>query len=169
MEGFQYYILERSTDETFLENLETFYSISNYYEDFDVDYGIEYFYRVYFLADDLSEYSETISVTLEFLHVGHDLDLDPAGYRMDQNFPNPFNPITKIDYNLKESGNVNVKVFDVLGKNVKTLVQDFQNLGQHSVYWDATNHVGEPVTAGMYFYTIESKNFKQTKKMILLK
>ena len=169
VEGFQYYILERSTDETFLENLETFYSISNYYEDFDVDYGIEYFYRVYFLADDLSEYSETISVSLEFLHVGHDLDLDPAGYRMDQNFPNPFNPITKIDYNLKESGNVNVKVFDVLGKNVKTLVQDFQNLGQHSVYWDATNQAGEPVTAGMYFYTIESKNFKQTKKMILLK
>ena len=169
VEGFQYYILERSTDETFLENLETFYSISNYYEDFDVDYGIEYFYRVYFLADDLSEYSEVISVTLEFLHVGHDLDLDPAGYRMDQNFPNPFNPITKIDYNLKESGNVNVKVFDVLGKNVKTLVQDFQNLGQHSVYWDATNQAGEPVTAGMYFYTIESKNFKQTKKMILLK
>ena len=101
--------------------------------------------------------------------MGHDLDLDPSGYRMDQNFPNPFNPTTRIDYNLKESGKVYVKVFDVLGKNVKTLVQDFQNVGPHSVYWDATNHVGEPVTAGMYFYVIESKKFNQTKKMILLK
>ena len=169
VENFQYYILERSTDEVFLEDLETFYSITNYYEDSELEFGVEYFYRVSFLAGDLSEYSEIISVTLEFLHVGHDLDLDPSGYRMDQNFPNPFNPITRIDYNLKESGNVYVKVFDVLGKNVKTLVQDFQNVGSHSVYWDATNHVGEPVTAGMYFYVIESKNFNQTKKMILLK
>ena len=169
VENFQYYILERSTDEVFLEDLETFYSITNYFEDSELEYGVEYFYRVSFLAGDLSEYSEIISVTLEFLHVGHDLDLDPSGYRMDQNFPNPFNPTTRIDYNLKESGKVYVKVFDVLGKNVKTLVQDFQNVGPHSVYWDATNHVGEPVTAGMYFYVIESKKFNQTKKMILLK
>ena len=71
--------------------------------------------------------------------------------------------MTKIDYNLKESGNVNVKVFDVLGKNVKTLVQDF-GVGQHSVYWML--QITE--TSRRYLYTIESKNSNK-QKMILLK
>ena len=104
---------------------------------------------------------------MEFLHVGH--DLDPSRYRLDQNFPNPFNPRTQIKYSLKEAGNVSVKIFDVLGNNVNIIVQEFQHKGFHSVNWNGTNSYGEAVTAGMYFYEIKSKNFKQTKKMILLK
>ena len=93
----------------------------------------------------------------------------PEDYRLIQNFPNPFNSSTVIRYALPEDNLVNLKVIDLMGREVKTLVNSFQTTGNKSVVWDAVNNQGLTVSAGIYFYFIESGDFIGTKKMILIK
>ena len=93
----------------------------------------------------------------------------PAEYSLGNNYPNPFNPITKFTYNLPEDVRVSITVYDIQGRAVKTLVDSEQSAGYKSIQWNATNSAGAPVSAGLYFYRIQSSNFSQTKKMIFLK
>jgi hypothetical protein len=86
-----------------------------------------------------------------------------------KNYPNPFNLNTTIQYNLKRRGFVRIKVYNSLGNQIKTLIEDFQNPGEKLVYWDATNNQGEIVSAGLYFYTLMTSHSSITKKMVLLK
>ena len=85
------------------------------------------------------------------------------------NYPNPFNPVTILRYDLPEDGFVNITIYDMLGNVINQLVNEVQNSGYKSIQWDATNTQGQSVSAGVYFYTIEAGDFRQTKKMILLK
>ena len=84
-------------------------------------------------------------------------------------YPNPFNPVAKIDYALIQKSHVTLKIHDLMGRHVKTLVSIEKDAGYHSTLWDATNHVGKPVSAGVYLYTIQAGEFRKAKKMILLK
>jgi flagellar hook assembly protein FlgD len=93
----------------------------------------------------------------------------PNNYSLHQNYPNPFNPITMISYDLPEDAMVNVTIYDMMGRVVKTMVNSQQNAGFKSVQWNATNNEGQPVSAGLYLYTIEAGKFSQTRKMVLLK
>jgi hypothetical protein len=93
----------------------------------------------------------------------------PTKFRLQNNFPNPFNPLTTIRYDLPEYGFVNVTIYNVMGELVKDLVNSQQNAGYQSIQWDATNNKGQPVSAGLYLYTIQAGEFRQTKKMVLLK
>ena len=88
---------------------------------------------------------------------------------MHQNYPNPFNPVTSIYFDVPKAGNVNISVYDMLGRKIKTLVNEHLNPGFLNVQWNATNELSQPVSAGVYIYTIEAGNFRQTRKMILLK
>jgi hypothetical protein len=85
-------------------------------------------------------------------------------YTLSQNYPNPFNPSTKIDYTIGESGLVQLKVYNVLGVEVATLVREEKNAGNYSVDFSAAN-----LSSGVYFYTISINNFTQTRKMVLEK
>ena len=93
----------------------------------------------------------------------------PQVYTLHQNYPNPFNPITTLRYDLPEQANVNIIIYDMLGRQVKTLINQTQDAGFKSVIWDATNDYGKPVSAGVYLYQIRAGEFVQTKKMVLLK
>ncbi len=93
-----------------------------------------------------------------------DVALLPAKYALNQNYPNPFNPSTKIDYELPQRSDVQITIYNILGKKMTTLVSETQEAGYKSVVWDASN-----VASGMYFYQIISEDFIQTKKMVLLK
>ena len=93
----------------------------------------------------------------------------PSLFSLYQNYPNPFNPVTTLGYDLPEDGLVNIIVYDMLGNVVKNLVNDYQSSGYKIVQWDAKNNQGQPVSAGVYLYSIEARDFRQTKKMILLK
>jgi hypothetical protein len=93
----------------------------------------------------------------------------PETFKLSQNYPNPFNPVTSLRYDLPEDGLVNITVYDMMGRVVKTLVNSSQNAGYKSVQWNATNDRNEPVSAGLYLYTIQAGDFRQTKKMVLLK
>jgi hypothetical protein len=93
----------------------------------------------------------------------------PSRYTLHQNFPNPFNPVTTLRYELPEQATVNITIYDMLGKHVKTLINQTQNAGYKSVIWDATNDYGKPVSAGIYLYQIQTGKHISTKKMVLLK
>jgi len=93
----------------------------------------------------------------------------PYGYNLAQNYPNPFNPTTKIDYGLPEMSNVRLIIYDILGREVTTLVNGMQKPGYKSITWHGTDAFGKNVGAGMYFYLIQAGEFRQTKKMVLLK
>jgi len=91
------------------------------------------------------------------------------GFNILSVYPNPFNPIVTIEYDLHKTDFVTIMVYDMIGNVVSTLVNQNQNSGYKSVQWNATNDKGQPVSAGVYLYSIEVEEFRQAKKMILLK
>jgi len=93
----------------------------------------------------------------------------PVVYALHQNYPNPFNPTTQIRYDLPEDALVSINIYDLMGRSIKSLVNSNQPAGYRSIQWDATNNYGESVSAGMYIYTIQTGDFRATKKMVLLK
>jgi hypothetical protein len=93
----------------------------------------------------------------------------PLLYTLYQNYPNPFNPVTSLRYNLPEDGLVNITIYNMMGRKVKTLVNSSQTAGYKSIRWNATNNRNEPVSTGLYLYTIQAGKFRQTRKMVLLK
>jgi len=93
----------------------------------------------------------------------------PDQYMVYQNYPNPFNPVTTLRYDLPENSFVNITIYDMLGKEVKTLINQTQDAGYRSVIWDATNDYGKPVSAGIYLYQIRVGPYTKTRKIILLK
>jgi len=97
------------------------------------------------------------------------INVSANNFTLKDNYPNPFNPLTTISYELLTDGIVNIVIYDLIGKKIKTLVSGFQTSGSKNVNWNATNNQGQPVPAGVYLYSIEAGDFRQTKKMILLK
>ena len=93
----------------------------------------------------------------------------PISHKIFNNYPNPFNPITTLRYDLPEDAMVNITIYDMMGRKVSTLVNNQQTAGYKSIQWNATNDKGAPVSAGLYLYTLEVGQFQQTKKMVLLK
>ena len=93
----------------------------------------------------------------------------PSAFTLYQNFPNPFNPETTLNYDLPKDSFINITVYDILGNVVRDLVNAEQSSGYKSIRWDATDNLRKPVPAGLYLYGITTKNFRKTKKMILLK
>jgi len=93
----------------------------------------------------------------------------PITYNLYNAYPNPFNPMITIRYDVPKDELVNITIYDMMGRVVKTLVNGSQTAGYKSIIWNATNNLGEPVSAGMYIYSIQAGDFRQTKKMVLLK
>ena len=88
----------------------------------------------------------------------------PVEFKLEQNYPNPFNPSTKIQYSLPHSSNVVIKVFDILGNEIETLVNEEKQTGTYDITWYAEN-----LPSGIYFYQLKADNYVETKKMILLR
>ena len=91
----------------------------------------------------------------------------PTEYALNQNYPNPFNPETMITYEIPEGVFVNLKVFDILGREVIDLVSENKSPGRYQVLWNGQNRFGNPAVSGIYFYQLSTGEYKQTKKMIL--
>ena len=91
------------------------------------------------------------------------------GYSLSANYPNPFNPSTKIAFDLPESQNVKLVVFSVDGRRVATLRNELMLAGRHTVTWTGRDDQGELAAAGAYFYRLQAGDFNETKKMMLIK
>ena len=93
----------------------------------------------------------------------------PYQYNLHPASPNPFNPVTLLRYDLPKDSMVKITVYDMMGRVVKKLVNRIQTAGLRSVHWNATNDKNEPVSAGLYLYSIQAGKFRQTNKIVLLK
>ncbi len=93
----------------------------------------------------------------------------PNDFQIAQNFPNPFNPSTVIKFGLPQSSFVTIKIYDMLGKEVRTLVNGERNSGFYNIQWNGDNDFGSKVSSGTYIYRIQAGSFIQTRKMILMK
>ena len=132
--------------------------ISNRKDIWYVGFGHLYLYR--FIAS---------SDQVVYLNIADNIKPNESNINLHQNYPNPFNPTTYIRYNLPNDGLVNIKIYDMMGRTIKTLVEGSQMAGFKSVEWNATNDKNQPVSAGLYLYTIQAGEFRQTKKMVLVK
>jgi len=111
-----------------------------------------------------------IASMFENLELDNDSDVQsPSSFKLYSNYPNPFNPVTSLSYDLPEDSFVSITIYDMLGNVVNNLINTNQSSGYKSVKWNATNNQGQPVSSGVYLYSIEAGDFRKTKKMILLK
>ena len=98
----------------------------------------------------------------------------PKQSQLLQNYPNPFNPETWIPYQLSEDSSVSVSIYDTTGQLVRTLSLGLQSAGfynsrERAAYWDGRNELGEHVASGVYFYKLETPDFQQTRRLVILK
>lgn len=96
-------------------------------------------------------------------------DIQPETFAIQQNYPNPFNPQTTIDYSVQLEGEVELRIYNVFGKEVRTLVRRNQQKGTYSVVWDGKDELGQQVASGTYFYRIKAANNQSVRKMLLLR
>jgi hypothetical protein len=163
---FQYYAIYRSTDANFTADsmkVATYTTTENVYNDIDVIQGVTYYYLVTAVdyAGNNSEVSQKVFALVTDVETGVEI---PTVYELGQNYPNPFNPSTVIKFSIPNSGLVSLKVFNILGQEVVTLVNEIKPIGIYEVAFDASN-----LTTGLYIYRIESGDFTATKKMMLIK
>ena len=157
------YIIERKqgTEASFTV-IDTLKGSGNEYIDDNAGQSITYTYRVKAYKDSVvSSYSNEVSLTLTGIEGQKKI---PTEYSLSQNYPNPFNPTTKIKFALPKSGLTKIVIYDLLGRAVRTLIDKEIEAGYHEITLDATD-----LTSGIYFYRVQSGDFIQTKKMILLK
>ena len=166
-------IIERKTKDEKTSNpfvvIDTISANQKYYNDYSVEDDQNYIYRVYM---ENSVASSDYSNTTELLFSVEDPFESniPVEFALSQNYPNPFNPNTKINYSLKEMSDVGIKIYNILGEVVATLVSEVQDAGNYNLEWDASHY-----TSGVYIYVLNAESqesneqFQAVNKMILLK
>ena len=144
------------------------FSVINGYID---QYNQWYYYLVGCIIDG-KVYGDTLNNYI-ITEIANKKDNLPTTFSLYQNFPNPFNPSTAIKYQIPKSGLVQLKVYDILGREVATLANEYQTAGEHSVQFSAANNQpatsNNQLTSGVYFYQLKSGNYTQTKKLVLMK
>lgn len=121
------------------------------------------------LFDDCFNKTNTDSADVALSVREEDSPIIPAHFALGQNFPNPFNPTTTIEFALPRSSHVRLEVYNAIGQHVITLLEGDYQAGLRTVEWDGRNESDREVASGVYFYRIQADNFKDSKKMILLK
>jgi hypothetical protein len=129
------------------------------------------FFYVVTAQYDEGESAASNEASVNVTSVADDISTLPETYRLEQNFPNPFNPATTIHFTLplSHTGTVMVEIYNIQGEKVKTLVNGRKTAGVYQVEWDGKDERGQIVTSGLYFYRLQTESFIQNKKMILIK
>ena len=113
--------------------------------------------------------SSTLIIFTIVGELGTENQVSAEKFQLSEVFPNPFNPTTQIKYSLPKDNLVNIKIYDAMGRKIRSLSNVYQNAGHHSINWDARNDMGEGVAAGMYILSVQAGEFSASKKMVLLK
>ena len=110
-------------------------------------------------------------IPIELVNVSTTLDSQKPikEFSLRHNFPNPFNPNTTISYTIKEPGKDELYIFNIIGQEVKRLVDHNQDSGSYTIIWDGTDYAGEKVSGGLYLYRLKLNDFVNTKKMMFIK
>ena len=121
------------------------------------------------LDDVYQRYNIVQSIDLSPLLTSGNTTILANSFQLNQNYPNPFNPTTTINYSINKNGNIKIVIFDMLGKQVKSLINKNNISGNHQVLWNGKNDAGKTLPSGQYYYTIEMDGISKSRKMILLK
>ncbi len=136
------------------------------YQLIDLVDGTDYTAGVEAVYDD--GLSAIVEITFTY-GVSETEDIIGVDTKLNGNYPNPFNPITNIAYSIRDAGNVTLRVYNLRGQLVKTLINEVKETGNHTAFWNGTNNSNKSVSSGIYFYKMKSGNYSSTKKMILMK
>ena len=101
--------------------------------------------------------------------INADAAILPGTFSLEQNWPNPFNPKTRIDFSIPEPSHVKVEIFNLLGQSVLVLLDQYMSAGSHTIEWRGMDNRNKPVSSGIYFYRLQAGTYSKTKKMMLLK
>jgi hypothetical protein len=93
----------------------------------------------------------------------------PEAFALHNNYPNPFNPVTNISFDIPEVAEVTLEIYNVMGQKVRTLAQGQHEPGRYKIQWNATNDYGQALSSGMYIYRIQAGDFVSVKKLVLMK
>ncbi|KPK94053.1 hypothetical protein AMJ80_05640, partial [bacterium SM23_31] len=130
------------------------------YTDKEVETGYKYYYKLSAVSKTgIAQELNTIEVEVK----------TPGTYELHQNYPNPFNPVTTIRFELAKRGRVRIKIYNLVGQEIKDLFDDYKQAGYHVIQWDGTDSFGNPVATGIYIYRIIAGEFTKTKKMTFIR
>jgi hypothetical protein len=164
------YRVYRGTEEGFTPDLDTNLLTSTcdtMVTDGDWRWDNRYYYKI--VAFDIhGNESDVVLVSPDGV-TGEETPDTPLASYLSQNFPNPFNPLTRIDFGLKARGAVSLRIYDVAGRLVRVLVDEERGAGHYTEEWNGRDNNGRTVASGIYFYAIEAGGFRQTRKMVLLR
>ena len=127
---------------------------------FSIDDRLNLVYELKFVVGDPA-YVESMLLNI--------LSQIPSEFALGQNYPNPFNPITRLDYLLPRRSDVSIRVYNMLGQEIITLLEQEQSYGQYSVLWNGLDRSGKQVASGVYFTELKAGSIRKTRKMLLLK
>ncbi|KAA3615341.1 MAG: T9SS C-terminal target domain-containing protein [Calditrichaeota bacterium] len=162
---FKFYTIYRKVNSQFESIHQT---IDTVFTDLTVQVEQSYSYAI--ASTDHSGNESSLSEAVEIVVTSlNEESVIPSKYYLAQNYPNPFNPETTIMYGLKNGGYVEIVIYDVLGNKIKDLVSGYKTAGHHQITWAGENDLNEKVSSGVFFYQIITNDFKQHKKMLLLK
>jgi len=168
---FAFFVVVRGTESGFdpatAEELGS--TAENSFSDADVAANETFFYRV--AAVDLNnnrgDFSQEVSLLVTSVDGGG--PSIPKTFALEQNYPNPFNPETQIQYQLPKDSDVTLRIFNMMGQKVRTLVNETKQAGSYTIKWDGRNNSGQKVATGVYIYLIKAGSFTQSKRMTLIK
>ena len=148
-----------------------------YTSEFICDFSLQYSSLneiLYFIFSEYDYQSEDADVFLMKKEISNNNISDNIIHKLSlihlkQNYPNPFSPLTKINFSLNKSGYTTLKIFNVKGQLIKTLVNKCKNSGDYSIIWDGTDNKNRKVSSGVYYYRLQVDNRVKTKSLILVK
>ena len=152
-------LIYTTANENIFEYVDEEYSISN-----GVGQTLYYYVRAVYSTEQISDPTNTVSTQAVSQEKQNTLNSKQTGYLLQQNYPNPFNPSTTISYSIKEEGLVTLKVYNILGQEVATLVNENKPDGLYEAEFDASQ-----LPSGMYIYKLQAGFFSDVKKMLLTK
>jgi hypothetical protein len=115
-------------------------------------------------SDNTRTWQYMVRAYVGFENTSEVVELTPSNFKLEQNYPNPFNPSTKIQFTLEKAGMTKLTIYDILGRELTTLVNEMKDAGTYEITFNATNYA-----SGVYYYKLQIDNMVQTKKMMLLK
>jgi hypothetical protein len=142
-----------------LEKLSSLQGDARYLRILGIKRGTQYGYSLFEI--------EVFNNTISDINEGEE-DL-PFNFSLSNNYPNPFNPSTKIEYSLPKASNVKIEIYNSLGQLVNVLENSFRNAGRYNLVWNGINSIGNPVSSGIYFYRMSAEGFTLVKKMVLMR
>ncbi len=165
-----YHIYRASTIEEEMEIAQVS-AADSVYMDSDISLGEEYTYRIVAVdaSNNFGEFSDPVYVVADIRSATENAAQQPFEFKLERNYPNPFNPTTTISYSVAEQAHVSLVIYDVLGRAVKTLVNENRVPGVYDIVWDATDETGNSVATGLYFARFAGGDYQKSIKLAFKK